>query len=400
MISLGITSSISIYKACEIIRGFQKRNYEIQVIMTENATKMITPLLFSALSGRKVLWDPYHNESEPDISHIEIAKQSILFLIAPATANIIAKCAAGIADDFLSTFYLAVKCPVLIAPAMNENMLFHPTTQKNIEALRSVGVNFIQSEKGYLACRDEGWGRLASPELIVETGLNLIGRGQTLKHKTVLITAGPTREPMDPVRYLSNRSSGKMGYSLAEEACKRGAQVILISGPTTLYPPAGVELISVETAIDMEKAVMGSFTKADVIIMSAAVSDFTFSKKAANKIKKDQDITGIQLVKTPDILERLGKEKGKKLLVGFAAETNNLKENARLKLVKKNLDLIVANNVSNRGVGFESDYNEAFIIFPDGKEIQTGKQTKSEISRMIMDSVEDKLGKKSRKNPL
>ncbi|MBN2245179.1 MAG: bifunctional phosphopantothenoylcysteine decarboxylase/phosphopantothenate--cysteine ligase CoaBC [Candidatus Aminicenantes bacterium] len=399
MISLGITSSISIYKACEVIRGFQKKNYEVQVIMTENATKMITPLLFSAISKRDVLCDPYHNKNAPNISHVEIAKGSALFLVAPATANMIAKFAAGIADDFLSTFYLAVKCPVLIAPAMNENMLLHPTTQKNIGMLRATGVHVIQPDKGYLACRDEGWGRLASPDLIVETGLKLIGKSRTLEQKTVLITAGPTREPMDPVRYLSSRSSGKMGYSLAEEACRRGAQVILISGPSSLYPPAEAESIRVETAGEMEKAVMESLKRADVIIMAAAVSDFTFSKKAAVKIKKDQEINALRLVKTPDILERVGRKKGKKIVVGFAAETNDLKQNARMKLEMKNLDFIVANNVLNPGLGFESDYNEAVILFPDGKEIQTGRQTKSEISRMIMDSIEDKIGKKSREDP-
>jgi len=310
----------------------------------------------------------------------------------------IAKFAAGIADDFLSTFYLAVKCPVLIAPAMNENMFLHPTTQINIEKLKSIGVHFIEPEKGYLACRDEGLGRLAPTDLIVETGLKLIRRSRTLKQKTVLITAGPTREPMDPVRYLSSRSSGKMGYSLAAEACKRGAHVILISGPSSLYPPAEAESIRVETAKDMEKAVLESFAKADIIIMAAAVSDFSFSEKAAAKIKKDQDVNTLRLVKTPDILERIGKKKGKKILVGFSAETNNLKQNARMKLKKKNLDFIVANDVLKQGVGFESDYNEAFILFPDGKEIQTGRQTKSEISRMIMDSIEDKIGKKSRKD--
>ena len=400
MISLGITSSISIYKACEVIRGFQKKGYEVQVVMTENATKMITPLLFGSLSGRKVFCDPFNEKEEQTrISHVETAKQSILFLIAPATANIIAKFAAGIADDFLSTFYLAVRCPVLVAPAMNENMFLHPATQKNIEILKSRGVNFIEPEKGYLACRDEGWGRLASPEMIVEKGLNLISRSQTLKNKTVMITAGPTREPLDPVRFLSNRSSGKMGYCLAEEACKRGARVILISGPSPLYSPAEAELIKVETAGDMKKAVLASFKSADVIIMAAAVSDFSFRKTTSEKIKKGQDLSGIQLEKTPDILERIGKEKGKKLLVGFAAETNRMMENARSKLKKKNLDLIVANDVSKKDIGFDSDYNDVYIIFSNGKEIHSGKKTKSEISRLILNSIEEKLGKKSGKDP-
>lgn len=398
MISLGITSSISIYKACEVIRGFQKKGYEVQVIMTANAAKMISPLFFGSLSGRKVLCDLFNEEEEQRLSHVETAKQSILFLTAPATANIIAKFASGIADDFLSTFYLAVKCPVLIAPAMNENMFLNPATQKNIETLKSRGVYFIEPEKGYLACRDEGWGRLASPELVVETGLKLIDRSQTLKGKTIVITAGPTREPMDPVRYLSNRSSGKMGYCLAEEACNRGAHVFLISGPSSLYPPSEAELIRVETAKDMEKAVLASFKRADVIIMAAAVSDFTFNSMASKKIKKDQDLSGIQLIKTDDILEKLGKEKGNKLLVGFAAETNMVMENARSKLKKKNLDLIVANDISHKDIGFDSDYNDVFMIFADGKEIHTGKKTKSKISRMILNSVEDKLGKKSRKD--
>jgi len=282
---------------------------------------------------------------------------------------------------------------------MNENMFFHPVTQKNIAILKSRGVNFIEPDKGYLACRDEGWGRLASPERIVEKGLDLIGRSRSLKGKTVLVTAGPTREPLDPVRYLSNRSSGKMGYCLAEEACKRGAHVILISGPSTLYPPAEADLISVETAKDMEKAVLASLKRADIIIMAAAVSDFSFNVTIPEKVKKDQSLSDIQLVKTPDILERLGKEKGKKLLVGFAAETNMVRENALSKMKKKNLDLIVANDVSKKGIGFDSDYNDVYIIFSEGKEIQSGKKTKSEISRMILDSVEEKLGKKIGKDP-
>ena len=392
---LGACSSISLYKSCEIIRGFQKKGLQVQVIMTQNATHMISPLLFSALTGKRTIVNLFQEESSEEISHIELAKEISLFLIAPATANIIGKLASGVADDFLSTFYLAVRCPVLIAPAMNEAMYLHEQTQENINILKSRGVQFIEPERGYLACQDEGWGRLASPEEIVEEALGSIRKSQSLKGRTFLVTAGPTREFLDPVRFLSNRSSGKMGFAIAEEASKRGAEVILISGPTHLFPPQGVQLKRIQAAKEMEKEVLENFKQADVVIMSAAVSDLTFPVKADQKIKKKKLLEDFGPVKTPDILKKLCEMKKGKILVGFAAETENLMKNAAKKMKDKNVDLLVANDVSQDGIGFESDFNKVQLIFPDGKMLKTDKKSKREISRVILDEIEAILGKKS-----
>jgi phosphopantothenoylcysteine decarboxylase/phosphopantothenate--cysteine ligase len=392
---LGVCSSISLYKSCEIIRGFQKKGLQVQVIMTQNATQMISPLLFSALAGKRTIVNPFQEESSEEISHIELAKEISLFLIAPATANIIGKLASGVADDFLSTFYLAVRCPVLIAPAMNEAMYLHEQTQENIRILKSRGVQFIEPERGYLACQDEGWGRLASPEEIIEEALRSVRKSQSLKGRTLLVTAGPTREFLDPVRFLSNRSTGKMGFALAEEASKRGADVILISGPTHLIPPQGVQLKRIQDALEMEKEVLENFKQADVVIMSAAVSDLTFPAKADQKIKKKVLQERFDPVKTPDILKKLGEMKNRKILVGFAAETENLIKNAEKKMRGKNVDLLVANDVLQEGIGFGSDYNKVQLIFPDGKMIKTDKKSKREISRVILDEIEAILGQKS-----
>lgn len=393
-IALGICSSISLYKACEIVRGFQKKDCDVQVIMTENATRLISPLLFGSLSGHKVLVSFFEDESSEEIAHIELARKISLLLVAPATANMIAKFASGIADDFLSTFHLAVECPVLIAPAMNQAMYFHKRTQSNIEKLQRSGVRFVEPDKGYLACRDEGWGRLASVETIVRTGLSLIRRSQTLKGKTILVTAGPTREFFDPVRYISNPSSGKMGYELADEALHRGADVILISGPTALLPPQGARLKRIQTAEEMETEVKKNFQKADIVLMAAAVSDFKYAEVSSRKIKKQGLSKTVKLIPTSDILKEMGKKKGDKILVGFAAETDKIRENALLKLKEKNLDLIVANDVSKKEVGFGVDYNKVALVFPEGKTVCSGKKTKREISRMILDAIEDIIGKR------
>lgn len=394
-IVLGISSSISIYKSCEIIRQFQKKDYEVQVIMTKNASRMISPLLFSALSGRKVYVDPLDEDSSERISHISLAQETSLLLIAPATANIIGKFASGVADDFLSTIFMVVRCPVLIAPAMNEAMYYHRQTQQNIQKLKAYGVKFVDPEKGYLACQEEGWGRLAAVEKIVEEGIGLIHQTQSLKGITVLVTAGPTREFLDPVRFLTNPSSGKMGYELAEEARRRGADVVLVSGPTHLIPPFGVKLEKIETAEEMEKKVIKHFQKSDIVIMAAAVSDFKFDDTQKKKIKKQEGEEKLRIVQTRDVLKRLGQKKGKKILVGFAAETENIVKNALQKIKEKNLDLIVANNVLEEGIGFESDFNQVNIIYPDGKTIQTEKRSKREISQIILDKIEGIVGKKS-----
>jgi phosphopantothenoylcysteine decarboxylase/phosphopantothenate--cysteine ligase len=395
MIALGVSSSISVYKACEVIRRFQDKNYQVQVIMTRNASQMISPLLLSALSGREVIVNPFEEKQSQRIAHVSLAKEASLLLIAPATANIIGKFASGVADDFLSTFYTAVECPVLIAPAMNEAMYCHRQTQQNIRKLKGLGVKFVEPEIGYLACKDTGWGRLASPDKIIEEGLMIIKKSESLKDKTILVTAGPTREFLDPVRFLTNRSSGKMGYELAEEALRRGAEVVLVSGPTNLFPPSRAKLKQIQTAEEMKKEVLKHFPKADIVIMSAAVSDFMFAKASSNKVKKEKLGENIKIAPTPDILFELGQKKSSKVLVGFAAETDDVVDNALKKLKKKGLDLVVANNVQAEGIGFESDFNQVSIVFPDGQSIQTDKMTKVEISQIILDKVEEIVGKKS-----
>ncbi|MEE8603875.1 MAG: bifunctional phosphopantothenoylcysteine decarboxylase/phosphopantothenate--cysteine ligase CoaBC [Candidatus Aminicenantaceae bacterium] len=394
-IALGICSSISIYKACEIIRSFQKENCEVRVIMTANATRLISPRLFSALTGRRVIVGLFEDEIPDEIAHVELAREISLLLVAPATANMIGKFASGIADDFLSTFHLAAKCPILIAPAMNEAMYLHKQTQSNIKKLKEMGMRFVEPEKGYLACKDEGWGRLAPVGKIVNMSLQLLRKSQSFVGKTFLITAGPTREYSDPVRYLSNPSSGKMGYELAGEALQRGAEVILVSGPTHIIPPPGARVKWVQTAEEMEREVGRHFPKADVLIMAAAVADYKFSTVSSQKIKKQKKSQTIHLVQTLDILQKFGKKKGKRILVGFAAETERIKENALKKAIQKNLDMIVANDIKKKGSGFGSDYNQVTLVFPDGKSIRSSKRTKSEISAMIIDVIEEKIGKGS-----
>lgn len=398
-IALGVCSSISIYKACEIVRRFQELNYDVQVIMTKNASRMISPLLFSALTGHEVFIESLGEDSTERIPHVSLAQEISLLLVAPATANIIGKFASGVADDFLSTFYMAVRCPALMAPAMNEEMVFHRQTQLNIQRLKAFGVKFVEPERGYLACREEGWGRLAAVERIVEEGLRLIEKSQSLKGKRVLVTAGPTREFLDPVRFLTNRSSGKMGFELAEEAWRRGAEVVLVSGPTHLFPSPHVTFKPVQTAEEMEKEVRRHFKKADIVIMAAAVSDFKFSGVSSRKIKKQEWKEEIKLIKTADVLKGLGREKGRKILIGFAAETENVVNNALRKIKEKNCDLIVANNVLEEGVGFESDDNRVSIVWPDGRVEATAKMSKREISQIILDKVGEIVEKRSRKTP-
>lgn len=394
-IVLGICSSISIYKSCDILRGFQKNGYRVQVLMTKNATKMISPLLFSALSGQKVFVDSFDEETSEKINHVDLAKNISLLVIAPATANMIGKLAGGVADDFLSTFYLAASSPVLIAPAMNEAMYFHKQTNENIQKLRAQGIRFVEPDKGYLACEEEGWGRLASPEKIVEDGLDILRTSGSLEGKKVIVTAGPTREHLDPVRFISNRSSGKMGFELADEARKRGAEVVLITGPTHLFPPKDLKCFFVQSAEEMGQAVQNQFHDADILIMSAAVSDYMFSNQKKQKIKKPISIENIQLVPTVDILSQLSHTKKNQICVGFAAETENIEQNALLKLKNKKLDLIVANDVSEEGIGFESEDNRVSLFFPDGHVVHTDKKSKLEISRIILDEIEGILGKQN-----
>lgn len=394
-IALGVSSSIGIYKACEVLRGFQKNGLQVQVVMTKNATRLVSPLLFSSLSGLETIVDLFDEPAARTIGHVYLAKEISLLCVAPATANVLGKFANGVADDFLSTLFLAVRCPVLIAPAMNEAMFIHPRTQANIAVLRASGAEFVEPEQGYLACGDEGWGRLAEPEKIVREGLSLVGRTESLKGKTVLVTAGPTREFMDPVRFLSNPSSGKMGYELAAEAVRRGARVVLISGPSALLPPAGVKLQKVTTAAEMREAVLQAFGKADIVLMAAAVSDFRFKDVRPAKAKKSDVAGALEIEQTEDILALLGKKKKRQVLVGFAAETGDILRNAREKMAAKKADLMVANPVGG-GRGFGSDENEVRIIQPSGRVRATPRLSKREISRILFDEIEAVLEKKPR----
>lgn len=400
-IILGVSSSISLYKACEVIRALQKRELDVQVIMTTNASKLISPRLFQALTGHEVYVDIFSETSTEKIAHIDLAREAALFLIAPATANVIGKLANGIADDFLTTFYLAATCRVLVAPAMNENMYLHSRTQANVQALKEDNVRFILPDKGRLACGDEGWGRLAQTEEIVARCLESLALSTSLTGKTVLVTAGPTREAWDPVRYLTNRSSGKMGYALAEEAKRRGAEVFLISGPASLpVPVSPSHFFQVETALEMESAVKKYADMSDIVIMAAAVADFTFSAQAEHKLKKGEDDLLLRLTRTPDILAGLGRRKNNKILVGFAAESENLEKNAKKKLKTKNLDLIVANDITQTDAGFGSDYNRVFLGMPDGRTVQTKKMSKKELSCVILNEIEGIIAReKTTDNP-
>jgi phosphopantothenoylcysteine decarboxylase/phosphopantothenate--cysteine ligase len=395
-IALGVSSSIGIYKACEIVRGFQKAGVTVQVVMTPNAARLISPLLFSSLAGTKTIVDTFEEPEDRPIKHIALAKEIALLCVAPATANVIAKFAGGVADDFLSTLFLATPAPVLIAPAMNEAMYLDRKTQTNMARLQALGAEFVEAEKGYLACGDTGWGRLAEPETVVREGLRILDRRASLEGRTVLVTAGPTREPLDPVRFLSNPSSGKMGYELAREALARGAKTILVSGPTSLVPPCGARTQTVETAAEMEKACLKAFPRADIIVMAAAVSDFRFKAAQDRKAAKDEIGSVIRVEKTRDILAMLGrKKKPGQVLVGFAAETHDVVARARRKMAAKKADLMVANDVGG-GRGFGTETNAVSILAPAGPVQETGLLSKREVSRIIFDRIEAVLEKKRR----
>jgi phosphopantothenoylcysteine decarboxylase/phosphopantothenate--cysteine ligase len=394
-IALGVSSSIGIYKACEVLRGFQKSGFRVQVVMTKNATRLVSPLLFSSLAGLDTIVDLFDEPVVRSVGHVSLAKEISLLCIVPATANVIGKLANGVADDFLSTLFLAARCPVLVAPAMNEAMYLHPRTQANIDVLKALGVEFVEPEKGYLACGDEGWGRLAEPERIVQEGVSLIGGTESLKGRTILVTAGPTREFMDPVRFVSNPSSGRMGYELAKEALRRGAEVILVTGPSALVAPPGAKVEKVTTAAEMKDAVLRAFPKSDVVLMAAAVSDFRFKDVRPDKVKK-QDVGGtVDIEPTEDILSLLGRKKKNQVLVGFAAETRDLIRNARKKMAEKKADLMVANLVGG-GKGFESEANEVHIIHPAGRIRSTPRLSKRQASGIVLDEIEVVLEKKRR----
>jgi phosphopantothenoylcysteine decarboxylase / phosphopantothenate---cysteine ligase len=394
-IALGVTGGIAAYKAAEIVRLLQDRGVRVQVIMTEAAQEFVRPLTFAALSGEKVITGLFSgSDAEPNldsaVEHIAVAQSIDGLLVAPATADTLAKFAQGIANDFLSTLYLATKAPVIIAPAMNVNMWEHPATRANLEVLRQRGVQIVEPDSGYLACGMVGAGRLADPEHIVSATLERLGVSQDLAGETVLVTAGPTHEPVDPVRYIGNRSSGKMGYALAEAALRRGAKVVLVSGPTALIPPSGAETIFVETAQQMRTAVLDRWEKAGIIIMAAAVADYHVKNISAQKIKRSGPIE-LQLEPNPDILADLGSLRhatGKvtPLLIGFAAETTDLLENARAKLTKKRVDAIVVNDVSRTDIGFNSGRNQVTIVTA-ADAFAIPEASKSEVAQKILDAT-------------
>ena len=384
-IILGVGGGIAAYKSAELARLLMQEGHQVQAVMTGAAQEFIRPLTFAALTGRKTLTDLFAIESA--IEHIAVAQENELMAIAPATADLIAKLAHGLADDFLTTLYLAFTGPVVVAPAMNSNMWLHAATQANLETLRGRGHRIVEPESGYLACGMTGPGRMADPAAIVEAIERESRRRRDLNGETVLITAGPTQEPLDPVRYISNRSSGKMGYALAEAAAARGARVILISGPVHLAPPRGVEVISVRTAVEMRQKVMDNLAPAGIVVKAAAVADFHLSKVPEQKVKKTAARLSLELDPTPDILAELGRKKGDRLLIGFAAETQNLHQESRRKLESKNCDMIVGNLVGGSETGFESDENEVVLALATGELISLPRAPKREIADRIFDEA-------------
>ncbi len=390
-VALGVTGGIAAYKAPEIVRLLQERGIRVQVVMTRAAQEFIRPLTFAALSGEKVITGMFlpGEEHAPNIDsaieHIAVAQSIDAMLVAPATADILAQFAQGIASDFLTTLYLATTAPVVVAPAMNVNMWNHAATQANVEILRQRGVKVVEPGSGYLACGMTGAGRLAENETIVAAVLESLGAAQDLAGETVLITAGPTREKIDPARYLTNRSSGRMGYAMAEAALRRGARVLLVSGPTGLTPPAAAELTRVESAEQMREAVIDLLPQATMVIKTAAVSDYRARTVAPQKIKRKGAIT-LELEPTADILKEISLRKQSQIVVGFAAETENVLENARHKLSAKHLDAIVVNDVSREGIGFDSDRNAVTIITHD-EVVEVPETTKWEVAQRVLDQV-------------
>ncbi|MCX7884356.1 MAG: bifunctional phosphopantothenoylcysteine decarboxylase/phosphopantothenate--cysteine ligase CoaBC [Caloramator sp.] len=384
---LGVTGGIAAYKALDIVSRLKKKNIDVHVIMTKSATKFVTSLSFQSLSQNYVTIDMFAEPKSFEIKHISLAEKADVFLIAPASANVIGKIANGIADDMLSTTVMATKAPVLIAPAMNTNMYNNAIVQKNIAFLKSLGYYFIEPQSGRLACGSIGKGKLAETESIVDLTEMLLYKNKDLKGKKVLVTAGPTREDIDPVRYITNRSTGKMGYAIARVARNRGADVILISGPVNIKPPEGVRVINVYSANEMYDAVVRYFDEIDILIKSAAVADYRPASKSELKIKKTDDDLYINLTRNKDILLEIGKIKKHQIIVGFAAETNNLIENAILKIKKKNLDYIVANDVTMEKSGFGSENNTVKIINKSGEIIELPNMPKEEVAHQIFNQI-------------
>ena len=392
-IALGVTGCIAAYKAIEVMRGLQKAGVSVQVVLTRSAMEFVTPLTFESLSSLNVISEMFPRGQNMDIRHISVAQSIQLLAVVPATANILGKFAQGIADDFLSTLYLSTPAPVLIAPAMNVEMWRHPAVRANVEILKERGHSFVDPEPGQLACGMEGEGRLAEVDSIVARILETLKVDNTLAGRKILITAGPTVEDIDPIRFLSNRSSGKMGYAVAEASLRRGAEVHLVSGPTNLQVPNGARLIRVRSAAEMKDAVLKLYPHADIVVKAAAVADYRPVKMAQQKLKKKKEEVGLHLVPTDDILEMLGKQKKGQVLVGFAAETEHLVESARDKMKRKNLDFMVANDVSS-GV-FGLDTSTVHILSNSGEPEVLEGQTKQAIADRILDIIVESLRSKA-----
>ena len=392
-IAVGVSGGIAAYKAAELVRALQDRGIEVQVVMTRAACEFVRPLTFAALTGSKVITEMFSGEAaEPNvesaIEHIAVAQRIEALVIAPATADVIAKLANGMADDFLSTLALATRAPIVVAPAMNVVMWESASTRANIQVLRERGIKVVEPEEGYLACGMTGAGRLASLESIVAALLSALGLSEDLKNETVLVTAGPTEEALDPVRYISNRSSGKMGYALAEAARRRGANVILVSGPVRLDPPEGVRLARVRSAEEMAEAVLRFLDEATVVLMAAAVVDFRPLRPSAQKLKKENGAPPIEWISTRDILKEVAsRRRAGRIAVGFAAETDRVLENAAAKIRSKRLDMIVANDVTQPGAGFDADTNIVTLVFPDGRAETLEKMPKREVAGRVLDEV-------------
>ncbi|MFN7914237.1 MAG: bifunctional phosphopantothenoylcysteine decarboxylase/phosphopantothenate--cysteine ligase CoaBC [Vicinamibacterales bacterium] len=390
LVALGVSGGIGAYKAVEVARGLQKRGHDVVAVMTHSATKFVGPVTFEAITRRRVITDQWESGANADIEHIQLASSIDLLLIAPATANLIGKLANGIADDFLTTLYTATRAPILVAPAMNTQMFEHPAVRRNMDRLAADGVRFVEPGEGYLACGWIGKGRLAEPEEIVTAAEAVVAPARTLEGVRILVTAGPTYEDIDPVRYIGNRSSGRMGFALAEEATRRGAIVTLVAGPTTVAPPRVAELVRVRSAEDMQAAVAARAAVADAVVMAAAVADYTPEVQADQKVSKSEGPLALVLRRTPDILKTLGAQRAASgsttVLVGFAAETQDVVARAQAKLRAKQVDLVVANDVSRTDAGFDVDTNAVTLVGHDGVEA-VPLQSKGRVAAVVLDRL-------------
>lgn len=393
-IIVAVSAGIAAYKAIEVVSRLRKKGAEVKVVMTQNATHIASPLTFGEISGHPVALDMFEQVHQWDVEHIALATWADAYVVVPATANVIGKIYAGIADDMLTTTIMATTAPKYLCPAMNTEMYNNPITQRNLEGLRSLGYHIMDPAEGWLACGITGVGRLSEPEAIVDWLEAKMCSTNELEGTTILVTAGGTQESIDPVRYIGNRSSGKMGYAIAEQAARMGAKVILVSAPTSLPIPNGVDFISVDSAVSMQEAVEARYNDVNVVIMAAAVSDFRVLHKAEQKIKKMESMT-IELVKNPDILQGLGSKKSHQILVGFAAETEHVIKYGQDKVAKKNLDMLVANDVSKSNAGFNVDTNEGYFLYPDKEPKEMPNMKKSDLARHILIEVIDLVANKA-----